>query len=104
VVQITRRLLAWGVLGLATGGFLVSLLTLLLSGGLILKTRLRLKSFGFIFSFHGVFSKLLGSSYLYGRLDETRVYTGWLHRAGKHPPIPPETHHSAMGDRKANRK
>src|ERR1019366_3379320 len=36
----------WGVLGLATGGALFSLLTLLFSGAMILKTRLSQESFG----------------------------------------------------------
>jgi hypothetical protein len=38
-------LLAWGVLGFATGGFLFSLLTLLLSGGMTLQTQVRRESF-----------------------------------------------------------
>src|ERR1700691_3280374 len=46
----TRRLLAWGVLGLATGGCLFSLLTLLFSGALRVQTQSRRKSFeGFFF-------------------------------------------------------
>jgi len=53
--EFARRMLAWGVLGLATGGVLVSLLTLMFSGGLIVETQLRLRSFGFICDFQQLF-------------------------------------------------
>jgi hypothetical protein len=43
--ETTHRLLAWGVLGLATGGFF-SLLTLLFSGGIPKQTPDREQSFG----------------------------------------------------------
>jgi hypothetical protein len=46
MLQLTHRLLAWGVLGFATGGCLFSLLTLLFSGALNLKTQLLRESFG----------------------------------------------------------
>jgi hypothetical protein len=39
-------LLAWGVLGFATGGCFFSLLTLLFSGAIVLKTRPLWESFG----------------------------------------------------------
>jgi hypothetical protein len=44
--DFTRRSLAWGVLGLATGGRFFSLLTLLFSGALRLKTHRFAESFG----------------------------------------------------------
>jgi hypothetical protein len=56
----TRRLLAWGVLGLATGGCLFSLLTLLLSGGMRLQTPRREESF----AGGAIFSNLLSRSEL----------------------------------------
>jgi hypothetical protein len=45
-LKFTHRLLAWGVLGLATGGCLFSLLTLLFSGAVTMKTQLCRESFG----------------------------------------------------------
>src|SRR5260370_12526860 len=51
MLNFTHRLLAWGVLGLATGGCLFSLLTLLFSGGIILKTQVRWESFAERFRF-----------------------------------------------------
>jgi hypothetical protein len=45
IAEITHRVLAWGVLGLATGGCLFSLLTLLFSGAMTVQTQPRHESF-----------------------------------------------------------
>jgi hypothetical protein len=56
IAKFTHRLLAWGVLGFATGGCFFSLLTLLFSGAIVLKTQPSRESFGRFVDFQAFLS------------------------------------------------
>jgi hypothetical protein len=59
ISKFTHRLHAWGVLGFATGGRFFSLLTLLFSGAIVLKTQPSRESFGGFVDFQAFLSPTL---------------------------------------------